>query len=183
MSGKSHYHPFPRMKASDSRSRTLGMFFFHGPFWTKNGQTWQACQLVKVAQKGPKGTKMANLSVFDHLGPFWAHLDPYRPFQTRFDILGKIIIFVWNGPRVPKWSETLKLAILDHFGALTSLPCLATFGPKWTIFGHPQSWKVDPKVKKNGSSLRLLCVACLWNPNSSHLEHIYMVAIYEKCQK
>ena len=75
------------MKASDSRSRTLGMFFFHGPFWTKNGQTWQACQLVKVAQKGPKGTKMANLSVFDHLGPFWAQLDPFRPFQTRIDIL------------------------------------------------------------------------------------------------
>ena len=25
-----------------------------GPFWTKNGQTWQACQRSKVAQKGPK---------------------------------------------------------------------------------------------------------------------------------
>ena len=86
--------------------RTGGLFFTlgstvcdwewhkNGPFWTKNGQKWQASQLVKVVQKGPKGTKMANLSVFDHLGPFWAHLDPYRPFQTRFDILGKIIIFV-----------------------------------------------------------------------------------------
>ena len=30
------------------------------------GPTWQACQLVKVVQKGPKGTKMVNLSVFDH---------------------------------------------------------------------------------------------------------------------
>ena len=77
------------MKASDSRSRTLGMFFFHGPFWTKNGQTWQACQLVKVAQKGPKGTKMANLSVFDHLdwNHFWAHLDPFGPFQTKMIFL------------------------------------------------------------------------------------------------
>ena len=40
------------------------------------GQTWQACQRYKVVQKGPKGTKMVNLSVFDHLGPSWAHLDP-----------------------------------------------------------------------------------------------------------
>ena len=56
-------------------------------FWTKNGQAWQACQRFKVFQKGPKGTKMANLSVFDHLGPFWAHLAPFGPSQTRIDIL------------------------------------------------------------------------------------------------
>ena len=30
----------------------------------KNGQTWQACQRSKVVQKGPKMTKMVNLSVF-----------------------------------------------------------------------------------------------------------------------
>ena len=57
------------------------------PFWTKNGQTWQACQRSKVVQRGPKGTKMVNLSLFEHLGPFWAHLDPFGPFQTRIDIL------------------------------------------------------------------------------------------------
>ena len=56
-------------------------------FRTKNGQTWQACQLDKVVQKGPKRPKMANLCVFDHLGPFWAHLGPFRPFQTRIDNL------------------------------------------------------------------------------------------------
>ena len=60
---------------------------FFGPFWTKNGQTWQACQRSKVVQRGPKGTKMVNLSLFEHLGPFWAHLDPFGPFQTRIDIL------------------------------------------------------------------------------------------------
>ena len=59
----------------------------NGPFWTKNGQTWQACQRSKVVQRGPKGTKMVNLSLFEHLGPFWAHLDPFGPFQTRIDIL------------------------------------------------------------------------------------------------
>ena len=41
----------------------------NGPFWTKNGQTWQACQRSKGVQKGPKGTKMVNLSLFDNLGP------------------------------------------------------------------------------------------------------------------
>ena len=46
-----------------------------------SGQTWQAYQ------RGPKGAKMINLSVFDHLEPFWAHLDPFGPFQTRIDIL------------------------------------------------------------------------------------------------
>ena len=39
----------------------------NGPFWTKKGQTWQACQHSKVVQKGPKGTNIVNLNVFDHL--------------------------------------------------------------------------------------------------------------------
>ena len=51
----------------------------NGPFWTKKGQTWQACQHSKVVQKGPKGTKMVNLNVFDHLGPI---LGPSGPFWT-----------------------------------------------------------------------------------------------------
>ena len=37
----------------------------------------------KVAQKGPKGTEMVSPSVFDHLGPFWAPLDPFGPFQIK----------------------------------------------------------------------------------------------------
>ena len=36
----------------------------NGPFWTKNGQTWQACQRSKVVLKGLKGTKMINQIVF-----------------------------------------------------------------------------------------------------------------------
>ena len=51
----------------------------------KNGQTWQACQRSKVVQKGPKGTKMANLSVFDHLGPF---------AQTSDGIYEKVCLYV-----------------------------------------------------------------------------------------
>ena len=50
------------------RSRLDGPEMVH--FRTKYDQTWQACQRSKVVQKSPKGTKMINLSVFDHLGPF-----------------------------------------------------------------------------------------------------------------
>ena len=42
---------------------------------------------LSTFQSGPKGTIMANLSFVDHLGPFWAHLDPFRPFQTKINFL------------------------------------------------------------------------------------------------
>ena len=58
--------------------------------------------------------------------------------------------------------------LLDHFGVLTSLPCLALFGPKWTIFGPSPVMNGRPQSKKKGSSPRLLCVGCLWNPKSCH---------------
>ena len=61
--------------------------------------------------------------------------------------------------------------LLDQFGVLTSLLSLATFGPKWTIFGPSQNGR--PQSKNKGSSPRLLCVACLWNPKSSRLEYKY----------
>ena len=38
-------------------------------------------------QKGPKGTNMVNPNVFGHLGPFWAHLGPFGPFQTKYNFL------------------------------------------------------------------------------------------------
>ena len=79
----------------------------------------------------------------------------------------------------PKWSKTFRLTILVPFGPFwTALECwqachvwpfLVQNGP---FLGHPQSWTVDPRVKK-GSSPRLLCVACLWNPKYSLLEHKY----------
>ena len=88
----------------------------NGPFWTKNGQTWQACQRSKVVQKGPKGTKMVNLSVFDHLGPFWAPLDPFGPFQTKIDFLLRSTsakpYFVHLGPKINfclKWSKRVQI--------------------------------------------------------------------------
>ena len=74
----------------------------NGPFWTKNGQTWQACQLVKVVQKGPKGTKMANLSFFDHLGPFGPIRTSLRDFFAPNGQSG-----VWRGALEQKISEVV----------------------------------------------------------------------------
>ena len=54
-------------------------WLINGPFWTKTGQTWQACQRSKVVQKGPKQSTYVFLIIWD---PFWAHLDPVGPFQT-----------------------------------------------------------------------------------------------------
>ena len=56
----------------------------NGPFWTKNGQTWQACQRSKVVQRGPKGTKMVNLILFDHLGLLLGPFGPYLIFVMFF---------------------------------------------------------------------------------------------------
>ena len=61
------------------------------------------------------------------------------------------IYFVWNDQKEskwaqndPKWSNTCYIddlgsfwALLDHFGALASLPCLAVFGPTRAILEPP----------------------------------------------
>ena len=64
-------------------------------------------------QRGPKGSEMVNLDVFDHLGPVWAGLDPFGPFQRKNDfllkpyfiLLGQQIDFFWNGPKVFRWAH------------------------------------------------------------------------------
>ena len=42
---------------------------------------------LSTFQSSPKGSKMANLNVFDNLGLFWAHLDTSVPFQTKINLL------------------------------------------------------------------------------------------------
>ena len=52
-------------------------------------------------QSGPKGAKMANLSVFDHLGAFWTHLDAFGSFQTKMNFvpqMDKVVGFGGGGP-------------------------------------------------------------------------------------
>ena len=35
----------------------------------------------------PKVSKNVSLDVFDSLGPFWAHVDTFVPFQTKINLL------------------------------------------------------------------------------------------------
>ena len=50
----------------------------NGPFWTKNGQTWQACQHSKVVQKGPKCSKRLRLAILVPFGPLWTTLGGHQ---------------------------------------------------------------------------------------------------------
>ena len=132
----------------------------NGPFWTKKGQTWQACQHSKVVQKGPKGTKMVNLNVFDHLGPilgpsgpFWTILDKndffapngqsrgwQRCFGAKYQFLFETVQKGPDGPkRVPYGQKHLGWpfwSLSDPFGPLWSVDKPAMFGPFWSKMDH-----------------------------------------------
>ena len=45
------------------------------------------CPGLSTLQIGPKGLKMANIPLIDHLGPFLVHLDPFGPFQAKINLL------------------------------------------------------------------------------------------------
>ena len=104
----------------------------------------------------PKWFKRVHLSVFDHMEPFWAHLDHFGQFQTRIDILlwstsakpyfvhsGQKIIIVWNGPKgtrwAPKgskWSKTPRFTILAPFRPLWNADKPAMLGNFWSKMDH-----------------------------------------------
>ena len=54
-------------------SRQIG----NGPFSTKISQPWQICQLSKVVQICIKSSIQPLLGIWDHLRPFWAHLNQF----------------------------------------------------------------------------------------------------------
>ena len=106
---------------------------------------------------GPKGSKMVNLDVCDHLGPFWARQDPFGPFQTKNDFLLKstsakpyvLCRHVLMGQQIDfclKWSKSVQMGtkgsqiVKKHLG-LPSRTLLDPFGPLWNtdkpaMFGH-----------------------------------------------
>ena len=149
---------------------------------------WQAYQSSKVVQKGPKWSSWV---IFDHLGPFWAYLDPFGPFQTKMNLLPQMnkVGFSWgaseqknhflfemvkkgpdgskgvqNGQKHLCWCLDLFgpfWITLEHWQACHIWPFLVQNGP---FFCHPlQPLTLDPNVKK-GSSPGLLCMACLETP-------------------
>ena len=93
-----------------------------------------------------------------HFGPIWTPLDHFKqklifcsrapPPKPYFFHLGQKTHFClkWSkGVRMgQKGSQIVKNTWVDHFGMLTSLPCLAIFGPKRTIFG-PSPFMKTPK--------------------------------------
>ena len=82
---------------------------------------------LSTFQSGPKGSEMVNLDVSDNLGLIWAHEDTYNPFRTKIILSPNrgafctSIIHTQISPQICLWTH------LDHFGTLTSLPCLAIF--------------------------------------------------------
>ena len=71
---------------------------------------------LSTFQSGPKGSKMVNLDVFDHSGPFWARLDPYGPLETKNDFLLKSTsakpFFFLMGQQIyfcPEWSKSIQI--------------------------------------------------------------------------
>ena len=153
----------------------------NGPFWTKNCQTWQACQRSKVVQRGQNGQHKSFWTFGTLLGPsgpFWTisnknwyfapkHLCKtlFCPFGAKKSFLSEMVQKGPDGPkRGPKWSKRLRLTILVPFGPLwTTLerwqachvwPFLVQNGP---FLGHPQSWTVDPRVKKRLITTSPMC--------------------------
>ena len=126
----------------------------------------------KVIQKGPKRTKWSTLVFltivhpFGHIGSLLDHFKPKMIFCSEapqlkpyFAHLGKQIYFhlkwskrVQMGPNrsqmVKNYSVRPFWSLLDYFRTLLSLPCMAIFGPKWTIFGPSPVMNVGPKSKK-----------------------------------
>ena len=126
---------------------------------------------LSMFQNGLKGSKMVNLTVFDHLGPFLAHLDRFGPFQT------KVIFFApsrvgprWSGAKKTFLSETVLMGpnepkrISVKTVILISWAFLDYFVPLWNIdkpamFDHFWTTPVYLKVKKRFITNFILCFA------------------------
>ena len=126
-----------------------------GPKMVHLDQNWPNMEGLSMFQNGLKGSKMVNLTVFDHLGPYLAHLDHFGPFQT------KVIFFApsrvgprWSGAKKTFLSETVLMgpnepkrisvktviliswALLDHFVPLWNIDKPAMFDHFWSKIGH-----------------------------------------------
>ena len=88
-------------------SRQIG----NGPFSTKISQPWQICQLSKVVQICIKSSIQPLLGIWDHLRPFWAHLNQFGQ---------KTQIAIWP----------TRFGAKKKIETLTSMQCLATVGKK-----------------------------------------------------
>ena len=104
--------------------------------WPKNGQTWQACQRSKVV----------NLSLFEHLGPFWTisnknwyfapkHLCKtlYCPFRAKISSPALTLVCDCVGRCSWLWFSEVKLARLA-----TTLAMICQMGNRF--LSSPVRW-------------------------------------------
>ena len=120
-------------------------------------------------RRGLRGSKMIpndqynmSLTIFNHLGLFWAHFliisDKTWSFAQTFWPFGSLcfwskkLILVQKGPKLnksaqngPKWPETSLIdhlgsiwTILHHLRTLVSLSCFAIVGPKRAFLDSPE---------------------------------------------
>ena len=69
-----------------------------GPKIAKHGRLVNVPKWFKRVQKGPKWSTKVFLTIWD---PFWAHLNPFGPFQTKiYFVLRSISYFVHFGKKI-----------------------------------------------------------------------------------
>ena len=131
------WQPHAAMSEDDWGSRTSLSIKWYG--WM--GRFGPKMAGLSTFQKGAKGTKMVNLSVFDPLGPFWIHLDPFGPFQTKIDFLlwstSAKPNFVHLGQKIHfclKWSNRVQIG--PKWPKIVNNTYAAQLGPFWTLSGH-----------------------------------------------
>ena len=118
--------------------------------WSILDQKWPNMAGLSTFQSGPKGSKRVQngqynmfLTIWDIFGLIWTLLDHFRQnlifffgqealcvFEAKIDFCLKRSKMVQMGPNGPKWSKICYIdhlgpfgTLLDHIGALASLPC------------------------------------------------------------
>ena len=67
--------------------------------------------------------------------------------------------------------------LLDQFGALTSLLSLATFGPKWTIFGPSPVMNGRPQSRRKAHHQ----VSYVWPACGTQILPVWYINLVENC--
>ena len=145
------------------------------------------------------------LTIWNPFGPIWTILDNFKqelifcseaPLQNptlsiwgKKSLLSEMVQKEPDGPqKVPNGQKHLGLPywpLLNPFRpllTLTSLPCWAIFGQKWTIFGPSPVMNGGPQSEKKAHHhISYVWPAC--GTSISPVWNINMFVIYEKCQK
>ena len=142
---------------------------------------------------------MTIITCFDHLTPFWAHLDSIKSFQTKLDFLPQITLakkhFVFLRQKIkfclkwskkvqvcPKWHQMVKnmlywsfWIILDPLRPFWDIGKSAMFGHFWPEKGHfgpPGAHDWGMPMSKTASNQLRICLRIM------HVPRIPKVSIF-----